>query len=82
MNNEFVKIDPDPTAEEFADEEEAVAERYEELGVGEEDVAFLRADAAERRRLAAIIKEQEKEEEDEIKAIKADRRKKKAKKAL
>ncbi len=58
-------LNPGLSADDFADQEDAVATRYEDMGVGDDDAAFLHADAAERRRLAAIIREEERKEEEE-----------------
>ena len=69
-----------PTVLEVADAEDDVAERFEELVGSEDDTVFLRADANERRRLAAIIAEEEvkarQEEQEEIRRIRELRRKK------
>jgi hypothetical protein len=64
-------LNPGLTADDLADQEDAVADRFSDMGVGDDDVEFLHADANERRRLAAIIREEEKKEEAETRAWKA-----------
>jgi hypothetical protein len=54
------------TLDEVIDEEESMAEAMDELGYAEEEASFLHADATERRRLAAIIKEEEAKEIKEL----------------
>jgi hypothetical protein len=70
------------TADELADQEDCVADRFEQLGVGEDDTEFLRADATERRRLAAIIAAEEIKTEREERELRAALRAKKRKKRL
>lgn len=63
-------LDPGLSAEDLADQEDAVADRFADMGVGDDDVSFLHADANERRRLAAIIREEERKEEADVRAWK------------
>jgi|SRR5664279_3963924 len=54
-----------PLAIDLANSEDAAADRLDSLGLGEDEVAFLHADANERRRLAAIIAAEEQREIEE-----------------
>jgi len=58
-------IRPTQTIDDVADEEEAIADSYEDQGIGGDDIDFLRADATERRRLAEIIRSEEEKEKKE-----------------
>jgi hypothetical protein len=55
-----------PTADELADIEEDIAERYTDMGF--DDADFMMADALERRRLAALNREEDAREREELKA--------------
>lgn len=62
-----------PLACDLADSEDAAADRLDSLGLGEDEVAFLHADANERRRLAAIIAAEEQREQEEAIALIAEK---------
>jgi len=54
------------TIEDIADGEDAVADNWDEMTGGSDETDFLRADAIERRRLAEIIRAEEKRELKEL----------------
>jgi hypothetical protein len=66
----------------IADAEDAAADSYADIMGSDDDTSFIRADAAERRRLAAIIAEEEAKEEAEEKRLRLAIRQAKAKKRL